>query len=146
MRMTAPMAAASPRLKARIAGIFYLLTFATGSLALVSAGGRLVGNLIASVCYIVVTVLFYDLFEPVSRSLSRLAAFVGLVGCAVGILGSFHLAPFHINSLAIFGIYCLLIGVLILGSTFLPRVLGALMAIGGLGWLTFAWPPLASTL
>ena len=42
-----------------------------------------------------------------------------------------------------FGIYCLLIGCLILRSAFLPRILGALMAIAGLGWLTFLSPQFA---
>jgi hypothetical protein len=39
-----------------------------------------------------------------------------------------------------------LIGYLVFKSTYLPRFLGVLMAIGGLGWLTFAWAPLATSL
>jgi hypothetical protein len=70
-----------PRLKARIAGVFYLLTFLTGTYALVFVSGRLVAILLASGCYIGVTLLFYDMFKPVSRSLSLLAALVSLVGC-----------------------------------------------------------------
>jgi hypothetical protein len=42
-------------------------------------------------------------------------------------------------------LYWLLIGFLILKST-LPRVLGVLMAVGGLGWLTFISTPLARQL
>jgi hypothetical protein len=48
--------------------------------------------------------------------------------------------------LAFFGCYCLLIGRLIFRSAFLPRVLGVLMMFGGLSWLTFLSPPLASYL
>jgi hypothetical protein len=45
-----------------------------------------------------------------------------------------------------FGVHCLLIGYLIFNSTFLPRILGALMALAGLGYLTFLWPLLGSHL
>ena len=41
-----------------------------------------------------------------------------------------------ILSLVFFGCYCLLIGYLVFRSNFLPRVLGVLMALGGVGWLT----------
>jgi hypothetical protein len=35
-----------------------------------------------------------------------------------------------------FGFYCVLIGYLIFRSTFLPRIVGALMVLAGLGYLT----------
>jgi hypothetical protein len=136
----------SPVARARIAGVFYLLVFVTGSLALVLVNGRLIVNLVATACYVVVVLLFWGLFEPVSRKISRLAAFVGLVGCAFSALTSFRAAPLGINPLAIFGVYCLLIGYLIFLSTFLPRILGVLMALAGLGWLTFASPSLGRSL
>jgi hypothetical protein len=97
-------------------------------------------NLIAHVFYIVVTLLFYYMFRPVNRSLSLLAAFFSLVGCANDLLGLFYLAPYKISSLAFFGPYCLLIGYLIFRSTFLPRILGVLMALAGVGWLIFLSP------
>ncbi|MGO9096379.1 MAG: DUF4386 family protein [Bryobacteraceae bacterium] len=58
-------------------------------------------------------------------------------------LGARHLVAIPINPLVFFGFYCLLIGYLILRSAFLPRILGALMTIAGLGWLTFVSPRLA---
>ena len=50
-----------------------------------------------------------------------------------------------------FGIYCVLIGYLTFRSGFLPRILGVLMAIGGLSYLTssfalFLWPTSAARL
>jgi hypothetical protein len=75
-----------------------------------------------------------------NRSLSLLAAFFSLVGCANDVLSLFNLAPYKISSLALFGPYCLLIGYLIFRSTFLPRILGVLMSFAGLGWLIFPSP------
>jgi hypothetical protein len=51
----------------------------------------------------------------------------------------------YIN-LVFFGLFNLLIGYLIFKSTFLPRILGVLMALSGLGWLTFLSPSLANYL
>ncbi len=149
--MTEGISEASPRFKARIASVFYLLNILTGSLAMVFVGRKLLvygdaAILIATACYVAVTVIFYSLFKPVNRGLSLVAAIVSLVGCAVAALRTFRLAPASINSLVFFGFYCLMIGNLIFRSTFLPRILGALMAFGGLGWLTFLSPPLANYL
>jgi hypothetical protein len=50
--------------------------------------------MIAIAFYIAVTALFYDLFKPVSRRLSLLAAFFSLMGCAILAFASlFQLAP-----------------------------------------------------
>jgi hypothetical protein len=139
-------AKASPRFKARIAGVFYLLNIVTSLVAFSGTGGHALASAsgyIATACYVAVTVLLYYLFEPVNRSLSLAAAFFSLMGCANGLLNTFHLTLFRVNSLVFFGFYCLLIGYLILRSTFLPRVLGALMVLAGLGWLTFLSPQLA---
>ena len=46
--------------------------------------------------------------------------------------------------LVFFGFYCLSIGWLIVRSTFMPKTLGILMVLAGLGWLTFLTPQLAA--
>jgi hypothetical protein len=51
-------------------------------------------GLIATACYVTVTALFYGLFKPVNRTLSLLAAFFSLVGCAILAFASlFRIAP-----------------------------------------------------
>jgi Domain of unknown function (DUF4386) len=49
-------------------------------------------------------------------------------------------------ALVFFGFYTLLTGYLIIRSTFLPRILGALGMFGGLGWLSFLYLPLGHIL
>lgn len=128
---------------ARTAGLFYVLTIVAGSWALAGAGAwRAAANGVAAASYVVVTILFFFLFRPVHARTSLLATLTGLAGCvasALAMSGTWRL-PF--NALGLFGIYCLLLAWLIARST-LPRALAVLMAIGGLGWLTFLAPSVA---
>lgn len=199
--LTKRIAETSPLFKARIGGACWLMTFLISAFALL-AGQRLIVSgdaaataanilanealfrsgtaalLISTAFYIGATLFVYELLKPVNRSLSLLAAFFSLVGCAVGALSClFDFAPFillrgahylsvftmeQLQALALmflkirgqanniglvfFGLHCLGVGYLILRSTFLPRIIGALMVFAGLGWLTFLWPPLANSL
>lgn len=197
----------SPRLAARMAGVFYLITIIMGVFAEVFVRGALVvrddpaatatnilasesfyrfglaADLIMLAAYLAVTLLFYVLFKPVNRNLSLLAAFFSLVGIAVLAVNSLnHVAPlvflrgtgyssaFELNQLqtlalmslkmhsrgytisaVFFGIYCLLIGYLVFKSGFMPRLVGVLMALGGLSFVTssfliFLFPSLAARL
>ena len=103
---------------ARVAGVFYLLTILMGvlgaalraSLVISTDAAATAANIFAHEtpyrlsfladftgmsCYIVVTALFYGMFKPVNRTLSRVAAFISLVGCSVGaVCLLFELAPF----------------------------------------------------
>src|SRR5215475_2577006 len=104
----------SPR--ARMAGVFYLLTFATGIYGMEVRSMLGLAAVIAAACYIAVTLLFYFIFRPVNRRLSLLAVIVSLVGCVIGPLGLVIHAFSHINALVFFGFYCLFIGYLIFRS------------------------------
>ena len=131
-------------------------------------------SLFATACYAAVTILFYALFKAVNRNLARLVIVTSLTALAIWTSASLcelaaTLVPpggdasgpraehqglmflewnAHASDLglAVFGAYCLLIGYLIVKSTFLPRVLGTLMTLGGIGLLTYLSPPLARDL
>jgi hypothetical protein len=116
--MVNDIAGTSPRLKARAAGFFYLLTGLTSVIGGMYIPGKLVVDgdaaatanailahkrlfelgfsimLIAIVSSIILTVLFYDLFKPVNKSLSLAAACFHLVGLAIlGVASLLQLAP-----------------------------------------------------
>jgi hypothetical protein len=139
------IAEASPRLKARMAGALSWLGLVTAVFGeFVVRKFEIAGDLIAVACMITVTLLLYVIFKPVSRGLSLLATCFNLVGLACGAL---RWNPRGVDlTVVLNGFSCLVIGYLISRSTFLPRVLGGLMAVGGLGWLTFLSPTLASHL
>lgn len=126
-------------------------------------------SLLGVVFHLAWALLMYELLKPVSRRLSLFALVVIVVGCAVQALTCvFYLAPMVVlragapdmlayafaelnggtfnTYLVFFGLWCALIGVLIVRSTFMPRILGVLVGISGLGWLLFLVPPIATRL
>jgi hypothetical protein len=140
------IAEASPRFKARIAAALNFFSLVTAGLTELFVRGRLnyAGGYIAIAGIAAVTLLFYDIFKPVNRGLSLLAASLAFVGLTFEAL---RLQPQGVNiAIVIHGFYCLLIGYLIFRSAFLPRILGALMAFAGLGWLTYLSNPLVNYL
>ena len=130
-------------------------------------------SLIAVGFHLARALFIYELFKYVNRSASLFAVFVILVGCAIQALTSlFYLAPLivlkgvtsefttgqvqelaytfiRLNAqtfniyLVFFGLWCFLVGYLVYRSNFMPRILGVLLMISGLGWMTYLFPPLA---
>lgn len=190
------------RTKARITGFFYLLTIVGGVFAGGYVGERLIvsgdaartaANIMANqglwytgfavfiiemACQVVLTALFYHLLKPAGRSVSLVAAFLGLTGAVIKMFARvFFIAPvlvlgdaaylrvfsveqkqalamllLKVNgqgaaiALVFLGAYAVLCGYLMLRSTFLPRVFGAISVVAGLGWMTFLYPPLGARL
>lgn len=136
-----------PRRFARIAGVFYLLVFVFGIAALKMAGdARFAANLLAAAVYYVVTVMLYQLYRPVIRMGSLATALISAVALTIGVLSDVGVVRFPINTLVLFGAYCIGLGVLTLKATFLPKAIGVLLVVAGLGWLTYIHPPLAERL
>lgn len=115
-------------------------------------------DVVMLICYLVVTVLLYGLFREGGRQLSAIAAVFSITGIAIlAATGIFHLAPLALLesglpagqrdtlialsldlhgdlynvSLIFFGVYCLLIGLVVMRSQRVPRVVAALMMVGG---------------
>ena len=182
----------SPRLKARIAGVLYVIIIALAlfapfpvapswlvrgdvsaaltkilaSKSLYSLGG--VAELIVYACDLGVALIFYELLKPVSKSLALLALFFRLTFVAIAsanvlnhfaplllMSGAEYLASFNpdqLRTLAVtfirlhtigfdialvfFGFHCVMVGYLFFRSIFFPRILGALLALAGLCYLT----------
>ena len=179
----------SPRLTARITGALYLVTIAGGAAGLILRQGLIVKGdaaataaailaseplyrlgftveLIGTLAYVAVTALLYGLLKPAGPTVSRVAAFFSLTGCAIGLTTSALLlaplvllsgAPFlaplaegqlqalayamlriqgqgYTIAMTCFGVYCGLLGWLVFRSSFLPKVVGVLLVLAGLGW------------
>ena len=140
------IAETSPRLKARMAGVLYFFSLLTAGFTETFVRGRLnyAGGYIAIAGMATMTLISYDIFKPVNRSVSMIAVLFAFVGLTFEAL---RLQPQGLNIALVFhGFYCILLGYLIFRSTFLPRILGALMAFAGLGWLTYLSTPVVNHL
>jgi hypothetical protein len=179
-----------PQTWARIAGLLYMINIATSVFALITTQRLFVANdaaqtmtnilaneqlfrlaflaiIVAGVVYVAVIAILYALMKPAGATLSAVAAFMGLAGCAIGAstalnqlaalnyLGdAAYLAAFsqeqlqalahttlrtsgigNTVGLVFFGFYCLLLAALVFRAHFLPRWLGALLLLAGVGWL-----------
>jgi hypothetical protein len=188
----------SPKRLARTAGVFYLITIVAAIVAQGVIAQRIVSStdaavtarnivahadmfrfgytmyMIEMVAQTIMTMLFYELLKPVSKTWSLVGAVIGVVGCGIKALSRvFFVAPaivvegspylntfstdqlhslaqlfYEINEMGaaiavvFFGFSTVITGWLIVRSTYLPAFLGWIAVVGGIGWLSFLWPPL----
>ncbi len=119
----------SPRSGARTIGVVWLLYFVIGILGTVLMRGIVVpGNATATA----------------TNLLAHATLFQQLQAAALFSLRMFG-RVFHI-SFVLFGFFEMVLGYLILKSTFLPRWLGWLFIVAGVGAATFLWPPFATSI
>jgi hypothetical protein len=144
--MTEPIVQTSLRLQARTVGALYFVAVlaAVSGESLLRGRWALRAGFIAVACFVVLTLLLYGILKPVNKGLALLAACSGLVGLTFEAL---RWNPRGVDFGVVFhGFYCLLTGYLVFRSNYLPHILGMLMALAGLSWLTFLWPSLANHL
>ena len=136
------------RSHARVAGVVYLSYFAVAILGLLLSSRHLPAGAWmawpAGALYAAVTILLYRLFRPSQPLLALAAALCSLTGCVAD-----GLHQLHVNSISgetpllFFGPFCILLGVLILRSSFLPHWLGWPLIVAGIGWLAYLIPAVA---
>jgi hypothetical protein len=138
---------AQRRSHARATGVVYLSYFATTILGLFLTSRKLpagvVLNGLATLLYATVTILLYRLFRPTQPLLALAATICGLAGCVTDGLHQLHFGFPGVSPLVFFGPFCVLLGVLILRSRFLPHWLGWPLIVAGLGWLAYLNPEVA---
>ncbi len=128
------------------AAFFYLLLRpANNTVALVAAFLELTGCVIKTFARVFFIVPLFVLSAGTGSAAGGASA---LTGFTTEQLQSVVLLLLKINdqgaalALAFFGFATLLNGSLVFSSTFLPKFLGVLSMLSGLGWLTFIYPPL----
>ena len=112
--------------------------------------------------------LMYELLRPVSRTIAAMSLLAAITNSALeAVTALLQIAPLlvlqsdsqasqlayaflKLNSaafsmqLVFFGLWCVLTGCLIWRSELIPRILGALLIVDGIGWMLYLWPPLAN--
>jgi hypothetical protein len=159
---------------ARIAGGLYLVNILAGAYAIgyVEAAvtnihaqellfrSGIAAHVVVTMTNVPLALIFYELFKVVNRRVALLFVFFTLVATAIEDSGiviqltafNFDVAnPAYNVSAVFFGGDALAIGYLIYRSTFLPRLIGVLMAIDGVAYIansftTFLAPGFASHL
>lgn len=141
------MTGTEPRSFAREAGLVYLGYFAAAIFGTILVSRKMSAGVavvcLADVLYAATTLFFYRLFRPVNGVLALVATALGLSGCTVDILDQVNRGPASLSPLLFFGPFCMLLGLLILRSEFLPHWLGWPLIAAGVGWLAFLIPAVA---
>jgi len=126
--------------------------------------------------FVAETAAFASLFRPVGRGPVQLFVFFSIATIGLNAVGAlFEMAPLTLRSrdlaalgdeqraafavfflrlsaqtmnvfLILFGFRCMALGYLILRSSFMPGVIGGLLALAGIAYLPNLWPPLVTAI
>ena len=108
---------------------------------------------VSTVLYLTLVVLLFRLLSGVNHTAAWLALVFGVTGCAIAAVGAafeyaalsdpsylkLNAAALHV-ALVFFAGFDMFIGYLVYRSEFLPRLIGVLMLVAGVGWLTALGP------
>jgi hypothetical protein len=132
---------ATPR--ARFTGGVFLLYLAAMEAASLLVeqypGAARIVLLAASLCYLLLSLLFFRMMRPVNRRVALEAMLFGVAGSVLGILHLCRLAS-QLRSIPFLGGFLLLNGYLMFRATFVQRFVGVLLMLCGFGWLVFLVP------
>lgn len=140
------MKGTEPRSCGRATGLLYLGYFVAAIAGSILVNWRTKAGAavfcLADVLYAVTTLFFYRLFRPVNGVLALIATAFSLLGCTTDVLEQIDRGPPGLSPLLFFGPFCILLGLLILLSEFLPYWLGWPLILAGVAWLTSLIPAL----
>lgn len=129
---------------ARATGAAYLTYFVAAIAGLLLTSRKIPAgtavNAVVPVLYATVTILMYRLFRPANHLLAVAATLCSLAGCVNDELHQLHRGLGGQESLLFFGPFCVLLGILILRSRFLPYWLGWPLIVAGILWLAYLIP------
>lgn len=133
---------------ARATGVVYLSYFAAAILGSFLMSRKLaagvVVNGLADILYATVAILLFRLFRRAHPFLALAATMCSLAGCVADGMYQLHYGRLEgLSPLLFFGPFCVLLGMLILRSRFLPNWLGYPLIVAGFGWLAYLNPEVA---
>src|SRR5436309_10708830 len=117
----------------RTVGLIYLAYFV---LSIVAGALRNVPlEVVATALYFVLALSLYRLFAPADPRIALLTLPLAAAGCAIQGIGQIQADAVLLRAaLFPFALFLVVLGYLVVRSTFAPRAIGVLLALAGIAW------------